>query len=62
MGAEDDKMYFADHMTPTNTHLNRVARKLKAEKRVKFMWTINGTPYVRKAKGEGRAGCEDTLV
>lgn len=51
-GTEKDKIYFADHMTPTNSSLNRAARKLKNEKKVKFVWTINGTTYVRTTDGE----------
>lgn len=51
-GTSKDKIYFADHMTPMNSLLNREARKLKADKKVKFVWTINGTTYVKKADSE----------
>lgn len=50
-GTTEDTIYFSDHMTPANSQLNREARKLKADKKVQFVWTVNGTTYIRKSKG-----------
>ena len=50
-GAENDLIYFNDHMTAANKKLNDDARKLRGDKKVQFVWTMNGTTFVKKEKG-----------
>uniref|UniRef100_A0A8D9EYV8 FP protein C-terminal domain-containing protein n=1 Tax=Cacopsylla melanoneura TaxID=428564 RepID=A0A8D9EYV8_9HEMI len=44
----ENKLYFNDHLTPTNSKLFFEARKLYKTKKIKGAWTSNGTVLVRR--------------
>lgn len=51
-GAATDLIYFGDHMTPASKKMFNEAKKLRTENQVKFVWTTNGTTYVRGDEGQ----------
>ncbi|KAL1446927.1 hypothetical protein WDU94_013892 [Cyamophila willieti] len=45
---KDKKLYFNDHLTPTNSKLFFEARKLYKAKKIHGTWTSNGTVVVKR--------------
>jgi len=47
VGAQDQKIYVDDHLTPMTAAIFNEARKLQREKLVQFVWTKNGIVFAR---------------